>query len=213
MKSVQTIAASLVMLSASTVYANDYNSGYYITDVDVYKYGERATMVPEQPQMPELLADHVLVGIGARAGKTTVTTITLWYRQILGNGEFGPLESTNYGSKPSHELECQYVNTQDKIAITGMEWRINGSDDIAALRVSYRKFDSQGNLGTRIYYGTGVKSNDQSKTCYDPGSGGIEVSYFPPASGNTSVVTGVGLVNHNENMDSMWLYRGTYINR
>ncbi|MBR8845753.1 hypothetical protein [Pseudoalteromonas sp. JC3] len=189
------------------------NSGYYITDVDVYKYGERATMVPEQNPIPMLIPDHVLVGIGARAGNTTVTTVTLWYRQILGNGEFSPIYSKNYGSKPSHELECQYVNTSDNIAITGMEWRINGSDDIAALRVSYRKFDSQGNLGSEIFYGTGVKSTNQSKTCYDPGSGGIEVSYFPPASGNNSVVTGVGLVNHNENMDSMWLYRGNYVNR
>lgn len=179
-----------------------YNSGAHIQNVKVIKVGERSHMVPEQPTTPMLPPDHVLVGIGARAGDKTVTTVHLMYRQVLGDGEFGPVETLRYGSKPDHSLEVRWVADQAKIAIVGLEFRIDSKDDITTMNVKYKTFDTNGNLSSQIN-----RVSVGSKPNYSL----IEAAYSSHAADN-KVITGVGLVNHDEDVDSMWIYEGTLIN-
>lgn len=189
-----------VVASAYELYpAPLYNSGVYISDVELIKVGESSNMVPEQLITPMIPPDHVLVGIAARAGKRTVTTVHLMSRQVLGNGYFGPVETAKFGSKPDHELEVRWVSDVSKIAIVGLEFRIDSRDDITTMNVGYKTFDENGVLGELIsHVSVGTLPNYTL----------IEAAYSS-AAGDNKVITGVGLVNHDEDVDSMWIYEGT----
>ena len=201
-KTLAVCASMLFSLSASAAEpypAPYYNSGAYIKDVKLIKVGERSHMVPEQPVTPMLPPDHVLVGVAARAGDKTVTTVHLMYRQVLGDGEFGPVETLRFGSKPDHSLEVRWVADQAKIAIVGLEFRIDKHDDITTMNVHYKTFDANGILGSQI-----SRVSVGSKPDYSL----IEAAYSSHAADN-KVITGLGLVNHDEDVDSMWIYEGT----
>ena len=188
------------LVSASEPYpAPYYNSGAKITAVELIKIGERSSMQPEQPVTPMIPSDHVLVGIGARAGTKTVTTVHLMYRQVLDNGQFGPVETEKFGSKPDHELEVRWVNDRENIAIVGLEFRIDKHDDITTMNIKYKNFDANGKLEHQI---NRVSVGDI------PNYGLIEAAYSSEAADN-KVITGVGLVNNDEDVDSMWIYEGT----
>lgn len=203
---VSAIALGSIQANAAveTYSAPEYNSGNFIQHVELEKKGPRYYMDPEQPYTPQLDPDQVLVGIGVRAGKTTVTTVRLSYRSIDSEGNFGPIEEKYFGSKPFHEIECEFT-VQEEAAIVGLAFRINGSDDFRFLEVKYRKFGDDGELLENITTVTGY-DYDANRHCNDPGTH-VEAAILPEGD---RVITGVGIVNHDEDVDSLWIYRGNY---
>lgn len=196
---ISVVLLSPIFVSAAELYpAPSYNSGIAITDVSLIKVGPKSYMVPEQPVTAMIPADSVLVGVGVRAGSKTVTTVHLMYRRLLGGGNFGAIETEKFGSKPSHALEVEWVETSKNIAIVGLEFRIDKHDDFTTMNVYYRTFDGSGNLGQTV-----KRISTGSKPDYNK----MEAIYLPNTSGDR-VITGLGLVNHDEDVDSMWIYEG-----
>lgn len=180
--------------------APDYNSSIHIVNVKLIKIGERSNLIPEQPMFPMIPPGHVLVGIGARAGDKTVTTVHLMSRQVLGGGEFGPVETHRFGSKPDHSLEVRWVSDQQYIAIVGLEFRIDKHDDFTTMNVLYKAIDSNGKMSNQI---------NRVSVGSKPNYSAIEAAYSSYSFQN-KVITGVGLVNHDEDVDSMWIYEGVF---
>ncbi len=187
----------------------DYNSGKFITNVVNDKDGNQTNLRPEQPTVPQLDRDQVLVGIGVRSGATTVTRVMLHYRSIetYEDGQYKGLSEIrpkSFGEKKDHVLECSLLIPEDG-AIVGLGFRIDGKDDFRFLEARYRSINQDGTLDGQIKYAYGVDYHD-NRDCDDYGAK-IEAIITPVGD---KVITGVGLVNHDEDVDSLWIYRGDY---
>lgn len=177
-----------------------YNASDRVTDIVLVKEkgirsNGNASLAPDgMPKIPMIPHGHVLVGVGATACKQTLCRIHLWSREVNINGSLGPILLSKFGSVPEGSLENYWRAEEDAIAIVGLGFGIE-QDQVKKIEVQYKRIIN-GELSNAIELGS---------------SGSYTTEAMVSSSADVNeVITGLGFRNDSSNVNSLWVYKGTF---